>query len=82
MYIMSETTKKNIEQSLGISIADFSKLSADEEKEWIRNRTNCLPKFSKKRRRWIIGRGNPLLSRRKIRTSKDLKRKSRKLFGI
>lgn len=82
MYVMSEITKKNVEKTIGMSIDDFSTLSADEEKEWIEKRTRCPIIFSKRRRLWIIGRGNPLLARKKIRTMSDLEKKSKKIFGI
>lgn len=82
MYVMSEKTKTNIEKSIGMSIDEFSKLSADEEKVWIEQKINKPIKFTKSKRSWVIGRGNPLIARRKIRSLSDLESKSRKLFGI
>lgn len=35
-----------------------------------------------KQRRFGIGRGNPLLARRKIRTEEDLNIKSKRLMGV
>ena len=82
MYNISNTTKKNLERSIGMSLEEFSKMTADEERYWIGNKTNNKISYSKKRRHGVIGRGNPLLARRKIRTIDDLVRKSRELFGI
>lgn len=82
MYRMSEKTKKNIEKTLGMSIEEFSDLSADDEKKWIENKTGHALFFSKKKKAWRVGRGNPLLARRKIRTASDLEARSRKIFGI
>lgn len=82
MYSISDVTKKNIERSLGISLEAFSAMTAEEEKRWITQKTNNKISYSKHRRHGIIGRGNPLLARRKIRTIEDISRKSHDLFGI
>ena len=36
MYKISDITKRNLERSLGISLNDFTKLSADEERGGIK----------------------------------------------
>lgn len=82
MYRISNTTKKNLEQSLGISLDEFSAMTAEEEKQWINNKNGKKVVFSKRRRHGIIGRGNPLLARRKVRTIDDISKKSQDLFGI
>lgn len=82
MYSISKTTKKNLERTLGMSLAAFSAMTADEEKQWLNSRSGKKVVFSKRKRHGVIGRGNPLLARRKIRTIEDLSRKSRDLFGI
>ncbi|MCD8089589.1 MAG: hypothetical protein LUD81_03025 [Clostridiales bacterium] len=82
MYTMSETTKKNLEESLGISLPELSKVSADEEREWIEKKIGKKLTFSKKRKHRIIGRRNPLLSRKRICTIEDLEEKSIELFGV
>ena len=82
MYSISNTTRKNLERSLGMSLATFSTMTADEEKEWAKSRSGRKIVFSKRRRYGVVGRGNPLLARRKIRTLEDLSKKSRELFGI
>lgn len=81
MYTLSDRTKKNIERVLGIDIGDLLGMSINEEMEWIQ-KNHERPIFSKVRRKMVLGRGNPLLSRRKIRTMDDLDNKSKSLFGI
>lgn len=82
MYSISSETKRNLELSIGTSLDELHNMSADEEKRWIENKIGKDLKFRKKRKFGVIGRGNPLLSRRKIRTIDDLNRKSKKLFNI
>lgn len=82
MYTLSQTTKNNIERVIGIPIEQVKAMTAKEEKEWVDKRGKAHLKFSKRRRYGVIGRGNPLIARKKIRTLKDLDKKSRKLFGI
>lgn len=82
MYTMSETTVKNIERTIGIPIERLRNMSANEEQEWILQKCESQVVFSKKNRHGIIGRGNPLLSRRKIRTFMDLDARSKKTIGI
>lgn len=82
MYVMSEETKKNIERVTGLSIERIKRMTVREEQSWIEEWTGKKLSFSKERKRGIIGRGNPLLSRRKNRTYKDLDAKSRKYIGI
>ncbi len=82
MYQLSSKTKKNLESSLGISLTELCTMSADEERAWIESRTQKTVVFSKRRRKGIFGRGNPLLARRKIRTAQDLETKSKELFGV
>lgn len=82
MYTLSNTTKTNLERSLGISLEALSKMSASEEREWVEEKIGEKPCFSKKRKNGVIGRGNHLLARRKIRTIEDVNRKSQDLYGI
>ena len=66
MYVLSETARKNNERIIG----------------WIEKRIGKKLTFSSKTKKGIAGRGNPLLSRRKIRTLEDLDKKSKKYIGI
>ena len=72
----------NIERVVGMSIEKLVTMDTKEERSWIEKRNNSKLSFSKRQRYGIIGRGNPLLSRRKIRTAEDLEKKSKKFFGV
>lgn len=82
MYTISEKTRANIERVVGISVDKLSNMNAKEERSWIESKKMERLSFSKRRRYGIIGRGNPLIARRKIRTAEDLERKSKQFFGI
>ena len=71
MYLTAET-KKNLENFIGKSLADISKMSADEEKKFIKEKTGLSPHFSKVVDYRMLGRGNPLLSRKRIYTAEDV----------
>ena len=82
MYTISKKTKMNIERVVGMPIEKLVTMDTKEERSWIEKKNNSKLAFSKKHRYGIIGRGNPLLARRKIRTAEDLEKKSKKLFGV
>jgi len=60
MFALKETTKRNIEKTVGIPFQEIVGLDAEDEIK--------VAIFSTKRDPRKIGRGNPLLSRRRIRT--------------
>ena len=72
----------NIERVVGMPIEKLVTMDTKEERSWIEKKNNSKLAFSKKHRYGIIGRGNPLLARRKIRTAEDLEKKSKKIFGV
>ena len=83
MYEISKQARDNIKRIVGIDVNTIKKMSFDEQENWVKNR--CSAKnitFSRKKRKSIIGRGNPLLARRKFRTMEDLDKKSKKYIGI
>ena len=82
MYTLSEKTRENIERVVGIPIDKLINMDTSEERSWIEKRKNTRLSYSKRRRYGIVGRGNPLIARRKIRTAKDLDQKSKKFFGV
>lgn len=82
MYVMSELTKRNVERATGKALYQLAQMTPDEERSLVKERTGCTLDFSKKQRYGIIGRGNPLLARRRIRRMTDLDKKSKQLFGI
>lgn len=81
MYTISKKTKMNIERIVGMPIEKIITMDIKEERSWIEKRNNSKLAFSKKHRHGIIGCGNPLLTKRKIRTAEDLE-KNKKLFGV
>lgn len=82
MYTISKKTKMNIERVIGIPIEELLTMDRKEERSWIEKRNKSKLSFSKRQRYGIIGRGNPLLARKKIRTAQDLEEKSKKFFGV
>lgn len=82
MYTISEKTRANIERIIGIPVDKLNKMNTAEERSWVENKKKAKLSFSKRRRYGIIGRGNPLIARRKIRTAEDLNQKSKQFFGI
>lgn len=82
MYTISNTTKRNIERIVGVPLEKIAEMTVSEEKAWIEHRSKSPLQFSKRKRYGIIGRGNPLLARRKIRTFEDLGKRKHKLFKI
>ena len=82
MYRISDVTKRDLENILGMKLEDYGKMSAAQQQEWIEGKTGGKLKFSKRKRRGILGRGNPLLARRKLRTMDDIEQKSKDLYGI
>lgn len=82
MYVISKVARENNERIIGLPYDRLTKMSAIEEKNWIEKRIGKKLTFSRKMKKGIAGRGNPLLSRRKIRTLEDLDRRSKKYIGI
>lgn len=82
MYRISEAAKLNLERIIGLSVEKINHMSFEEQQQWVEKRAKSKLKYSKKRRRGIVGRGNPLLARRKIRTLEDLSKKSKKYIGM
>lgn len=82
MYTISKTTKKNVERVTGLTMDKIRTMTPLEEKEWIEKEQNKKTIFSRRIHPGIVGRGNPLLSRRKIRTFADLEKISRRTIGI
>ena len=74
MYLNSKT-KKTLENSIGKSIHELSLMDADEEKAFIISKTGKKPVFSKKTDSRMRGRGNPLITRRRICTMEEIDKK-------
>lgn len=82
MYTMSERAIKNIEDTVGLPIEKIRKLTIEEEIDWVEKRSGKKTVFSKEKKALIIGRGNPLLARKRIRTVDDLNALSKKYIGV
>lgn len=82
MYTMSALAKENVERVIGMKIGQLNNMTAKEEQAWVEERSKQKIAFAKTRRHRVIGRGNPLVSRRKIRTLADLNARSKVVIGI
>lgn len=75
IFGMSERTKKNISTCVGVPFERIVCLSLDEEIGVASQKYGEKIVFSKKRSRSRVGRGNPLLARKRIRTIQDVEKK-------
>ena len=80
MVAMSNTTKENIEKIIQMPLEKAKELSAQEELEWVEKICGKKIIFSKQKRKGIIGRGNPFIARKKIRTMEDVEDKISKII--
>lgn len=78
MYL-SDETKKALEKILGKSIEDVSSLDFDEEISYVKQKTGKDVTFSKDTDTRMVGRGNPLIIRRRISTMADVNKRLEKL---
>lgn len=69
--LLSKETQKNISRVIGVDYVSVVNYEPSEEMSLV----GRMPVFSKKRDLKKIGRGNPLLSRYKIRTMDDVDKK-------
>ncbi len=68
MYKISNSSQEILEKMLGKRYKDIVNMDCDEEISYIQKRNNRKLIFSGKVDKRKIGRGNPLLSRRRIKT--------------
>lgn len=78
-YELSQRTKDNLSACVGTPFERITDLSLDEEIVLASKKRGSEIVFSKKRRSGRVGRGNPLLARKKIRTLKDVEKKIAKV---
>lgn len=71
MYLNDET-KRILENSIGKSISELSKMDMDEERAFIVSKIGKTPIFSKQSDSRMRGRGNPLIARRRLCTIEDI----------
>jgi hypothetical protein len=73
MAIISEKTKKVLENSLGLPYEQLCGLDLHEEIAFVKEKTGTPPQFMHDPRK--IGRGNPLLARGKFSTIEEINKK-------
>jgi hypothetical protein len=78
-FRLSERIKKNISSSVGAPFERIVTLSLDEEICLASQKHGGKIVFSKKRNGNRVGRGNPLLARKKVRTIQDIEKKIAKV---
>ena len=72
MISLKDETKNNLENLLGITLKDLDTLSVSKEVEFVNKRISHKISFSKKKDSRKVGRGNPLLARKRIRTMEEV----------
>ncbi|MFI3173141.1 MAG: hypothetical protein R3Y58_12360 [Eubacteriales bacterium] len=65
---MSNNIRKSIERIVGMPIDKIRIMTQDEERAQVRKISSKDLHFSKRSRKSVYGRGNPLLARKKYRT--------------
>lgn len=73
MYKISDSSKEILEKIVGKRYQDIVNMDCDEEIAYIQKKNNHKLVFSTKVDKRKIGRGNPLLSRRRIKTMDKVK---------
>ena len=71
MFSLSKKTVEELENRTGLTYSQLRSFSLDEELSFFKKNGKQVS-FSKERREGIIGRGNPLLARKRIRTMEDV----------
>jgi len=78
MYL-TEATKVSLESILGKPLEEISEMDFEEEIRFVEERTKKPLVFSKKIDTRMSGRGNPLITRRRITTLEDVENKMSRL---
>ena len=72
MISLKDETKNNLENLLGITLKKLDTFSVSEEIEFVNKKNSHKISFSKKKDARKVGRGNPLLARKRIRTMEEV----------
>ena len=78
MYLKGEA-RLVLENIVGKSVAEISALDLTDEYRYVEEKTKAPLKFSKESDRRMMGRGNPLINRRRISTMLDVDKKISRL---
>ena len=73
--MISEEAKKILEDNIGLSLDQVKELNIHEEMAYVKAKTGKTLTFSKEYDPRKIGRGNPLLARKKITTIEEINAK-------
>lgn len=68
MYKISRSSQKILETMLGKQYEDIVNMDSDDEIAYIQKKNNRKLKFSNLVDKRKVGRGNPLLSRKRVKT--------------
>lgn len=72
---IQETTKRNLSKIVGLDYEEILKMDTVKEIAYVESRIGKPIVFSTRRTRQRVGRGNPLLARRKFRTLEEVEKK-------
>jgi len=72
MYELQPKTKKNIEACLALEFDDIVKIDSSDELQWVESIRKSKVEFPSTRDTRKNSRGNPLLSRRRLRTMAEI----------
>ncbi len=72
MPVISERTKKSLCSTIGLEFEKVVDLDFDEEIAFVTKKNNIKPVFSKKIDKRKMGRGNPLLAKRRLKSIDDV----------
>jgi len=73
--MISQETKATLERGIGLSLSQISELTLFDEINYVETRTGKNLIFSRKMDSRKIGRGNPLLARKRFTTMEELNAK-------
>ena len=79
MITLKKETKENLRNLLGLRLSELDKYSVPEEIAYLEQQSGKKISFSKARDSRKIGRGNPLLARRRIRTMDEVNKRLDKM---
>lgn len=72
MFVLSDRTKMLLEQQARSTFSEILEMSLDDEIHHVCKINGKGAVFSKKKRRNIFSRGNPLIAQKRLRTMEDV----------